>query len=503
MQLSNALVSKFVKASKGQPAPKTGTTVYGTISIIDGEPYIAIDGSQILTPAETTSEVSSGARVTALIKDHTVMITGNISSPSASTERVASAEQNIQVLDTTKIDSEQATDIAKELVTDISVTNYYLAYPYNSGVDYDTPGWTTSIQTMTVSNKYLWNYSEMYGPDATLLNTSEPVIIGAYGDTGSGEKGDGIAASISEDAWNDATWQTYKTPSVERTFPNTSLIRGDCRVNDYFTVSGTATDTGNGYMLTFKSSSATGNLKGYCVSASVAVAGEDGDDGVDGVSIYSITKQYAINQDKTQEPTTWYETRQSWSEGDYLWIRDKIIYQNPDGTFQPPKYTTPYCDSSWEVVENYVPDAEYTEYKNTVDKTFEENDKGYQAQFQTTTESITRTNSSLSTLDEKTAKRSDDLDGVIQKEISTRKELIDLAVDAGGNAYVQISDSNKEESLRLTKGRISFMQNGAEVTYISAGREHIPTLEVEREFVMGNYAFIPRSNGSLDFRKVK
>lgn len=51
------------------------------------------------------------------------------------------------------------------------------------GISTDAEGWTTEIQTMTPTNKYLWSYEVVEFTDGT-NNTSEPVIIGVYGDKG-------------------------------------------------------------------------------------------------------------------------------------------------------------------------------------------------------------------------------------------------------------------------------------------------------------------------------
>lgn len=81
------------------------------------------------------------------------------------------------------------------------VTNYYLASPLSSGVTTDTSGWTTGIQTMTATNQYLWNYEVVYGSDDVIISTSDPVIIGRYGQNGAdgadGASGRGIT-SITE-----------------------------------------------------------------------------------------------------------------------------------------------------------------------------------------------------------------------------------------------------------------------------------------------------------------
>ena len=68
-----------------------------------------------------------------------------------------------------------------------SITNHYLATTLSSGVTTSTSGWTTTIQTMTSTKKYLWNYETITYTDNTSMNT-QPCIIGTYGDTGASGK---------------------------------------------------------------------------------------------------------------------------------------------------------------------------------------------------------------------------------------------------------------------------------------------------------------------------
>ena len=74
-----------------------------------------------------------------------------------------------------------------------SITEYYLASSSNTGITNSTPGWTTTVQTMSTSKKYLWNYERINYTDGS-STTSSPCIIGVYGDTGAtgqtGPKGD-------------------------------------------------------------------------------------------------------------------------------------------------------------------------------------------------------------------------------------------------------------------------------------------------------------------------
>lgn len=77
----------------------------------------------------------------------------------------------------------------------VEIKEWYLATPDGSGVTIDTSGWTTDIQTIDYTNKYLWNYEEVVysigSPDI-----SEPIIIGFYGKGADGVSGRGIVNII-------------------------------------------------------------------------------------------------------------------------------------------------------------------------------------------------------------------------------------------------------------------------------------------------------------------
>lgn len=92
MGLSSDLISQFVKATNDKKRRKTETIVYGTIVISDGVKYVKLDGSDLLTPVETTANTKAGERVTVMIKNHTAMVTGNISSPAARVDDVKGLE---------------------------------------------------------------------------------------------------------------------------------------------------------------------------------------------------------------------------------------------------------------------------------------------------------------------------------------------------------------------------------------------------------------------------
>lgn len=83
MDLSNDLISQFVKITNDGDVGSKESTVYGTTVEYNGELYVKLDGSDLLTPVETTSDMQAGERVTVMIKNHGATVTGNITSPSA------------------------------------------------------------------------------------------------------------------------------------------------------------------------------------------------------------------------------------------------------------------------------------------------------------------------------------------------------------------------------------------------------------------------------------
>lgn len=96
MALSNELISQFAKATKPEStdAPKE-TIVYGTAVDYGGKMYARLDGSDRLTPIITTTGIKAGDRVTVVIKNHSAIITGNITSPSAGKDDVDGVKDKV------------------------------------------------------------------------------------------------------------------------------------------------------------------------------------------------------------------------------------------------------------------------------------------------------------------------------------------------------------------------------------------------------------------------
>lgn len=63
------------------------------------------------------------------------------------------------------------------------IVNYYLASAQSTGITTASSGWTTAVQSPTEDKKYLWNYEVISYTNGGSY-TSDPTIIGTYGDKG-------------------------------------------------------------------------------------------------------------------------------------------------------------------------------------------------------------------------------------------------------------------------------------------------------------------------------
>jgi hypothetical protein len=107
MGLSKELIMQFVKVTNDGSQKARETTAFGTIALCDdGSLGVKIDGSDLVTPLamsdvaaaaegddgnvtmRSTSDIQDGDRVTVQIKNHSVVVTGNLTAPSARTQEV-------------------------------------------------------------------------------------------------------------------------------------------------------------------------------------------------------------------------------------------------------------------------------------------------------------------------------------------------------------------------------------------------------------------------------
>lgn len=163
-----------------------------------------------------------------------------------------------------------------------SITEHYAVSTSNSTVP---TSWSSTVPTMTESNKYLWNYETITYTNGTMVDTMKRVI-GVYGNKGAtgatGSQGYSLVANVVRDAFTESQWTRYGTINREETWSSTSGIRNGCRIGDMFAIVGTATDTKNAHVAYYRSNTASGDLKGLCISHTIIPRGATGATGPQG-----------------------------------------------------------------------------------------------------------------------------------------------------------------------------------------------------------------------------
>ncbi len=217
-----------------------------------------------------------------------------------------------------------------------SIAEHYAVSSSNSTVP---ASWSSTVPTLTESNKYLWNYETITYTNGTMVDTTKRVI-GVYGNKGAtgatGSQGYSLVANVVRDAFTESQWTRYGTINREETWSSTSGIRNGCRIGDMFAIVGTATDTKNAHVAYYRSNTASGDLKGLCISHTIiprgatgatGSKGDKGDTGASGKGVKSIVEQYYKSTSATaMSGGSWSTTYPGWENSKYIWTRSVITY---------------------------------------------------------------------------------------------------------------------------------------------------------------------------------
>lgn len=196
-----------------------------------------------------------------------------------------------------------------------SITNYYLASTSGSGVTTSTSGWTTTIQTISKSKRYLWNYEVVKYTD-TSTTTTTPIIIGTYGDTGATGKG---ITSINE----------YYLVSANASGITTSTSGWSTNV--------VTTTTTNKYLWNYEKITYTDGSTQSTTPKIIGTHGATGSKGDTGIGVKSIIPQYYLSTSSmTQTDGSWSNDEPTWENGKYIWTRSYITWtDNTTSTTTP------------------------------------------------------------------------------------------------------------------------------------------------------------------------
>ncbi|HIY01871.1 MAG TPA: hypothetical protein IAA26_08525 [Candidatus Blautia faecipullorum] len=223
-----------------------------------------------------------------------------------------------------------------------SVVNYYLASASSSGVTTSTSGWTTTIQTITTSKKYLWNYEVITYTDNSATTTT-PCIIGVYGNTGAtgakgdkGDKGDtGAAGEKGDKGDTGATGKGIK--SVVNYYLASASASGVTTSTSGWTTTIQTISTSKKYLWNYEKITYTDNTTSSTTPCIIGVYGNTGATGATGAAgkgISSITEYYLASASASGVTTStsgWTTTMQTTTTTKkYLWNYEKITYT--DGT---------------------------------------------------------------------------------------------------------------------------------------------------------------------------
>ena len=97
-----------------------------------------------------------------------------------------------------------------------SITKYYLASEKSTGITTSSSGWTTTIQTMTETKKYLWSYETIAYTDGNSTKTT-PIIIGVHGQNGAdGDSGIIVSPTAPENPKVGQLWQTASGEPIKK-----------------------------------------------------------------------------------------------------------------------------------------------------------------------------------------------------------------------------------------------------------------------------------------------
>ena len=195
MALSNDLISQFVKVTKDKAPDNSETIVYGTIQeskAPNGLNYVKIDGSDLLTPISSTTVVAANDRVTIMIKNHSAVVTGNLTSPSARSKDTVDVEKlNAQKA---RIDTLEASNVTIQGELEANSASINLLSAENATIKDTLNANVADINTLkaneaTISGKVTANEAAIQTLQATTITAEDVAATYATIETLNAQKG--------------------------------------------------------------------------------------------------------------------------------------------------------------------------------------------------------------------------------------------------------------------------------------------------------------------------
>lgn len=198
-----------------------------------------------------------------------------------------------------------------------------------------------------------------------------------------------------------------------------------------------------------------------------AVEDLQGENGIDGIGISSVQEQYYMSSSDTEPPNDedeGWKISYEWEDGKFLWTRSIVEYT--DGSFFK---TTPVLANGFNTIHN--------ELSNQIKANFNTLSDMVEINFINTKETI----------------------GALDENVQELCKYVHFTSNG-----IEIGDSDSGFTLTLDNDNISFRKNGEEFGRWDGENFHTGNIivDVHEKAQFGNFAFVPRSDGSLSFLKV-
>lgn len=133
-----------------------------------------------------------------------------------------------------------------------------------------------------------------------------------------------------------------------------------------------------------------------------------------------------------------------------------------------------------EAVKNYVKTSDYEEFKESIGTKLTQTAEGFDFDFQEFKETVKNDNGNIYAILEE-----------YQKYIRFIKGAIELG------------EAENPLTTKIENGQFSFLVNGEVTNYFSNGKSYNEEVEVEQRLTIGNFAWVNRSDGSMELKKIK
>ena len=346
----NRLIDAVISAidTRREKKSKAYSTQAEVIRVENGTAWVHIPGGVEETPVQETISCRAGDTVQVRVENGTATLTGNQTAPPTDDKKAneAKAEAEKALRRSARARAMAAETQAEAEKTIQEDTLHYLATSASSGVTTSTPGWTTEIQTITPTDKYLWTYHTY-----TLLNgntvDTDPIIIGTYGTDGTSVT---ILGSYDTLAELEAAHPTGNTG-------DSYLVGGDLYVwngtewEDVGQIQGPQGEQGPQ-----GPQGATGAQGSKGDKGDKGDTGNKGDKGDQGISITAVQPQYYLSTSASITAGGSWGTSLSYSSGYYIWTREKITYSNGSVSYSTEIYDqalTTACSISYNTAQHF------------------------------------------------------------------------------------------------------------------------------------------------------